>query len=112
MQLAYTSTQPHSAAAGPAAGAPAKLRTAAADAPAAQEFLHRLAKTIQLMRQDHADAHFYREGCDALVQHAIGIGAEANLEQPLSEVMSRVAVGDYHQALTTLRTLTNAGCRA
>lgn len=112
MHLAQTGRDPELASRSAfSAAVPAQLPTeAAAEDP--QEFLHRLARTIQLMRLDHSDAHLYRSGCDALVQHAIGVSNRSDLEEPLSEIMRRVEVGDYHRALTALRALTQSGWRA
>lgn len=75
------------------------------DAIAARDVLGRLAKTIQLMRLDHADAHLYRDGCDALVQTAVQGSAASELEVALTDVMRHVENGDYHWALQELRVL-------
>jgi DNA invertase Pin-like site-specific DNA recombinase len=68
--------------------------------------LHRLARTIQLMRLEHTDAHLYRGGCDALVEQAIDGASGSGLRPALAQIMSLVEQGDYHWALRELRTIT------
>lgn len=70
-----------------------------------RDILNRLAKTIQLMRLDHVDAHLYRNGCDALVQNALRESTASELEVALTDVMRHVEDGDYHWALMELRAL-------
>ena len=69
------------------------------------EILQRLAQVIQLMRLDHADAHIYRDGCDLLVQDAVGASKWKGLRPALTQIMSLVERGDYHCALTELRAI-------
>src|SRR5262245_8645468 len=69
------------------------------------EILQRLARVIQLMRLDHADAHIYRDGCDLLVQDAVGASKWKGLRPALTQIMSLVERGDYHCALTELRAI-------
>lgn len=71
-----------------------------------RDVLSRLAKTIQLMRLDHVDAHLYRNGCDALVRSALEGSTASELEVALTDVMRHVEDGDYHWALMELRALT------
>lgn len=71
-----------------------------------REILNRLAKTIQLMRLEHVDAHLYRSGCDALVQSALQGSTTLDLEATLTDIMRHVEDGDYHWALMELRALT------
>ena len=71
-----------------------------------RDILARLAKTIQLMRLDHVDAHLYRSGCDALVRSALEESTASALEVALTDVMRHVEDGDYHWALMELRALT------
>lgn len=71
-----------------------------------REVLSRLAKTIQLMRLDHVDAHLYRNGCDELVRSALQQSTASELEIALTDVMRHVEDGDYHWALMELRALT------
>lgn len=67
------------------------------------DILRRLGQTIQLMRLDHTDAHFYRDGCDALVEQAVSGSKRSGLEPALAEVMRLVGQADYHWALRELR---------
>ena len=69
------------------------------------DILQRLGRTIQLMRLDHADAHFYRNGCEALVQRAIDASKWSGLPPALSQIMRLVERGDYHCALGELRAI-------
>ncbi|MGE0119178.1 MAG: hypothetical protein AB7S71_06845 [Dongiaceae bacterium] len=69
------------------------------------EILEKLARTIQLMRLGHGDAHLYRNGCDALVQQAIGASKWMGLPPALTQIMRYVEQGDYHWALMELRTI-------
>jgi len=69
------------------------------------EILQRLAQVVQLMRLDHADAHFYRDGCDVLVQEAIDASKWSGLRPALSQIMNLVGQGDYHCALMELRAI-------
>jgi len=69
------------------------------------EILQRLAQVVQLMRLDHADAHFYRDGCDVLVREAIEASKWSGLQSALAQVMSLVGQGDYHCALMELRAI-------
>src|SRR5919108_2149805 len=69
------------------------------------DVLRRLARTIQLMRLEHTDAHLYRDGCDALVEQAIDRSKWSGLRPALAQIMSRVEQGDYHCALRELRTI-------
>ena len=69
------------------------------------EILDKLARTIQLMRLDHGDAHLYRNGCDTLVQQAIGTSKWMGLPPALTQIMRYVEQGDYHWALMELRTI-------
>lgn len=71
-----------------------------------RDILSRLAKTIQLMRLDHVDAHLYRNGCQALVRSALEESTASELEVALTDVMRHVEDGDYHWALMELRALT------
>lgn len=81
-------------------------------APTTCGVLHRLARTIQLMRLDHADAHLYRDGCDALVEQAIDGVDGSGLQPALAQVMNLVKQGDYHWALRELRMLVQQGGHA
>jgi hypothetical protein len=74
-------------------------------AQATGDVLHRLGRTIQLMRLEHADAHLYRDGCDALVEQAIDGADGSGLRPALAQIMSLVERGDYHWALKELRML-------
>src|SRR5262245_63753470 len=69
------------------------------------EILQRLAEVIQLMRLDHADAHLYRDGCDALVQDAVDASKWSGLRPALTQIMKLVGQGDYHCALMELRAI-------
>ena len=69
------------------------------------EILQRLAQVVQLMRLDHADAHFYRDGCDVLVQEAIDASKWSGLRPALAQIMNLVGQGDYHCALMELRAI-------
>ena len=69
------------------------------------EILQRLAQVIQLMRLDHADAHFYRDGCDVLVQDAVDASKWSGLPRALAQIMRLVGQGDYHCALMELRAI-------
>jgi len=69
------------------------------------EILQRLAQVIQLMRLDHADAHLYRDGCDVLVQDAVGASKWSGLPPALAQIMNLVGQGDYHCALMELRAI-------
>ena len=69
------------------------------------DILRRLAQTIRLMRLDHGDAHFYRNGCDALVGQAVDASKWSGLRPALAQVMRLVEQGDYHWALVELRTI-------
>jgi Flagellar protein FlbT len=69
------------------------------------DILQRLAQTIQLMRLEHADAHLYRNGCDALVAQAIDGSKWSGLRPALTQIMCLVEQGDYHWALRELRTI-------
>jgi hypothetical protein len=77
-------------------------------AQATGDVLHRLARTIQLMRLEHTDAHLYRDGCDALVEQAIDGANGSGLRTALAQIMSLVEQGDYHWALRELRTIVQA----
>ena len=57
------------------------------------EILQRLAQVIQLMRLDHADAHFYRDGCDVLVQDAVDASKWSGLPRALAQIMNLVGAG-------------------
>jgi hypothetical protein len=76
------------------------------------EILQRLAQVVQLMRLDHADAHFYRDGCDVLVREAIDASKWSGLQPALARVMSLVGQGDYHCALMELRAISQPGWHA
>jgi hypothetical protein len=69
------------------------------------DMLQRLAQTIQLMRLEHTDAHLYRDGCDALVEQAVGGSKWSGLRPALAQIMGLVEQGDYHWALRELRTI-------
>jgi hypothetical protein len=69
------------------------------------EILQRLAKVIQLMRLDHADAHFYRDGCVVLVQDAVDASKWSGLPRALAQILNLVEQADYHCALTELRAI-------
>ena len=69
------------------------------------EILQRLAKVIQLMRLDHADAHFYRDGCAVLVQDAVEASKWSGLPRALAQILNLVEQADYHCALTELRAI-------
>src|SRR5580765_3713638 len=69
------------------------------------EILQRLAKVIQLMRLDHADAHFYRDGCVVLVQDAVDASKWSGLPRALAQIPNLVEQADYHCALTELRAI-------
>jgi hypothetical protein len=83
-----------------------------ADFCRAHESLQRLAQTIQLMRIEHADAHLYRDGCEALARQAVDGSNWTGLEAALEHVMRLVEHGDYHRALSELRTISQPDWRA
>jgi hypothetical protein len=97
-------TQKIDSLAGPGVGSePALPQHRPAVSLSPSDVLRRLGQTIQLMRLDHTDAHFYRDGCDALVEQAVSGAQRSGLQPALAEVMRLVEQADYHLAMRELR---------
>ena len=69
------------------------------------DVLQRLAQTMQRMRLEPTEAHFYQAVCETLVARATAASKWSHLPQALAQIMRLVEQRDYHWALMELRTI-------